>query len=135
MTSNLVNLILFILLGIYPTYLLFIDIQDDHDEMATMGTIVAATFIDLVLYLFASKGVWKENGIKIMLFFEYSLTLFMCLRCIVAVPITISHHNTNPNGGGSLDQYMMCGYLLLAMSIVAYHRKSYFIPPKKSQLS
>ena len=60
MTSNLVNLILFILLGIYPTYLLFIDIQDDHDEMATMGTIVATTFIDLVLYLFASKGVWKE---------------------------------------------------------------------------
>ena len=74
MTSNILNLILFILLGIYPTYLLFIDIQDDHDEMATMGSIVAATFIDLALHLFASKSVWKENGLKIMLFFEYSLT-------------------------------------------------------------
>jgi len=122
-SSNLLNLLLFILLGIYPSFILFRDITDDHDEMGAMGSIIAATFLDVIVTCLKDT-YFTRSVVSIMLLLESSLCLFMSLRCIVAVPITVSHATQDPNGGGSLDNYILVGYLLLAMSMIAYHRRS-----------
>ena len=122
-SSNFINLTLFVLFGIYPSIILFRDIKDDHDDMGFMGSIITATAID-ILCTFLPRTDVSNTIISVMLLLESSMCFFMSMRCIVAAPITISHDDTDPNGGGSLDNYILIGYLLLVMAMIAHHRKS-----------
>ena len=115
-TSEHLYQALFFVLALYPTYFLWRDISNDHDDQWISGGIIGAWVFDLVTYYILKRSQkWKYT----IYYFRDAVLGFQLATCLFASfrQIILSYPQLDTEKDGNI----VSGWLLMFMAVTSFN--------------
>lgn len=110
--------LLFFFLAVHPTYFLWRDISNDHDEHWVSSNIIGAYVFDLITYYLLEAKLEKFWN-SVIYYFRDAVLSFQSATCLFAAirQIVLSQPQVDTEKDGNV----VSGWLLMFMAITAYN--------------